>query len=142
LITTARLALGGILLAVALTGDERARSVVLAFVLGAVLVAFAALTDRRGLLRSQAEPEPLPPSAVRAPSWRVVVDAAYPSTFGVTVLALIALAAGNEVLGAVLGGAVGGLGLASAVGIVPLLAWEQKGAVRLYIGPHGRRFVD
>jgi hypothetical protein len=137
------LALDGIVLAAALTGDTRARSVVLAFVLGAGFVAFAALSDRRALLlRRDEEPEPLPPSAVRDPSWRVVMDAAYPSTFGATVLAAIALGAGNEVLGSALGGAVVGLGLASAVGIVPLLVWEHERAVRLYIGPHGRRFVD
>jgi hypothetical protein len=143
LITPTRLALGGVFLAVALTGDTPDRSVVLAFVVGALLVAFAALSDRRSVLRRKnKEPEPLPPTAVRDPSWRVVLAAAYPSTFGVAVLAVIGLAAGNEVLGAVLGGAVAGLGLASAVGLVPLLAWEHERAVRLYIGPHGSRFVD
>jgi hypothetical protein len=143
LITPTRLVLGAVLLAVALTGDTRARSVVLAFVVGAVLVAFAALSDRRALLRQRdQEPEPLPPSAVRDPSWRVVLVATYPSTFGVAVLAVIGLAAGNEVLGAILGGAVAGLGLASSVGLLSLLAWERERAVRLYVGPHGRRFVD
>jgi hypothetical protein len=143
LITPTRLTLGAVLLAVAFTGESPARSIVLAFMVGAVLVAFAALSDRRGLLRYRdQEPEPLPPTALRDPSWRVVLVAAYPSTFGVAVLAVIALAAGNEVLGAVLAGAVAGLGLASAVGLVSLLVWERERAVRLYVGPHGRRFVD
>jgi hypothetical protein len=72
----------------------------------------------------------------------VVVDAAYPSTFAVTGLAVVGRAAGNEVLAAALAGAVAGLGLAAAVRLVPLLAWERRRAVRLYVGPHGRRFLD
>ena len=142
LITPTRLVLGAILLVEALAGDTRARSVALAFAVGAAVVGFAALADRRGLLlRRDGEPELLPPGAVTHPSWRVVAAAAYPSTFGVSVLALIALAAGNEVLAAVLGGAVAGLGIASAVGLVVLLVWERERGVRLYVGPHGRRFA-
>jgi hypothetical protein len=131
-----------VLLAVSLVGDSAARSVGLAFAVGVALVGFAALADRRGvLLRRDSEPEPLPSYAVRDPSWRVVVSAAYPSTFGVTVLALIGLVAGNEVLGALLGGAVAGLGVASAVGLVVLLAWEHERGDRLYLGSNGRRYV-
>lgn len=142
LITPARLALGGVLLAVALTGDTRPRSVVLAFGFGAGFVGFAALADRRGLiLRKDEEPERLPVGAIRESNWRVLVHAAYPSTFGVTVLAVIGLVAGNEILGAVLGGAVAGLGIASGVGLVPLLAWERERGIRLYVGSDGRRFV-
>jgi hypothetical protein len=55
LITPARLALGGVLLAFALAGDTGARQVVLAFVVGAVVIAFAALTDRRALLHLKDE---------------------------------------------------------------------------------------
>jgi hypothetical protein len=130
-----------VLLAAALTGDARPRSIVLAFVVGAAFVAFAALADRRGLiLRKDAEPEPLPSEALRDPDWRVVMSAAYPSTFGVTVLALIGVAAGKPVLGAILAGAVAGLGIASGVGLVALLAWERENG-RLYVGSNGRRYV-
>jgi hypothetical protein len=142
LITPTRLALGVVFLAAALTGNVRARSVVLAFVVGAALVAFAALADRRGLLlRKDSEPKPLRAGAVFDPSWRVVVRAAYPSTFGVTLLALIGLAVGNEVLGALLGGAVAGLGVASGVGLMRLLVWERERGLRLYTASNGRRYV-
>jgi hypothetical protein len=120
----------------------RPRSVVLAFVFGAALVAFAALADRRSLLlRKDSEPKTLRAGAVFDPSWRVVVHAAYPSTFGVAVLALIGLAVGNDVLGALLGGAVAGLGIASGVGLVRLLVWERERGLRLYIASNGRRYV-
>ena len=56
-------------------------------------------------------------------------------------LSVIGLAAGNEVLGALLGGAVADLGVASAVGLVTLLAWEEAHGVRLYVGSDGRRYV-
>ena len=127
----------------ALTGDSAARSDGLAFAVGAGFIAFAALTDRRGMrLRRQAEePEPLPPDAVHEPSWRVAIDAAMPSTVGVTVLGAIALAAGKDVLGALLGGTVAGLGIASSVGFAVLLTWESERGVRLYVDSNGRRFV-
>ena len=143
MITPTRLALGVVFLAAALTGNARPRSVVLAFVVGAALVAFAALADRRSLLlRKESEPKPLRAGTVFDPSWRVVVRAAYPSTFGVAVLALIGLAVGNEVLGALLGGAVAGLGIASGVGLVRLLVWERERGLRLYMASNGRRYVS
>jgi hypothetical protein len=142
LITPLRLGLGGVFLAFALAGDTAARSVVVAFLVGAAFVAFAALADRRSLLVGRpAQPEALPSGAVRDPGWRVVLDAAYPSTLGVAVLATIGLIAGNEVLGALLGGAVAGLGIASGVGLVPLVAWEREQGVRLYVGPKNSRYV-
>jgi hypothetical protein len=58
------------------------------------------------------------------------------------VLSVISLAAGNQVLGALLAGAVLGLGIATVIGLFPLLAWERERSVRLYVGPHGRRYVD
>jgi len=129
---------------VALTGDSAARSDGLAFAVGAGFIVFAALTDRRGmrLRRRAAEPEPLPLNAVREPSWRVAIDAAMPSTVGVTVLGAIALAAGKDVLGALLGGTVAGLGIASAVAFVVLLMWESERSTRLYVGSDGRRYVS
>jgi hypothetical protein len=144
LITPIRIGLGVALLAAAFVGDVRSGSLGLAFAVGAVFIAVAALADRRSLLLrgADAEPEPLPAGAVRDPPWRVALAAAVPSTIGLALLSVIALAIGNEVLGAVLAGAVAGLGLATAFAIFPLLAWERERAVRLYTGPHGRRYVD
>ena len=142
LITPVRIGLGLALLGVALGGDAPARSVVLAFLVGAVFMALAALADRRALLlRPPREPEPLPSDSVTAADWRIALEAALPSTVGVSVLAAVALAAGNEVLGALLGGSVAGMGIASAVSLVPLLAWERERGKRLYAVRGGRRFV-
>jgi hypothetical protein len=138
-----RIGLGVVLLGASFAGDERPRPVGAAFLVGAVFITFAALADRRSLLlrAGELEPEPLPAGAVRDPYWRIAVTAALPSTIGLSVLSVIALAAGNEVLGALLAGSVAGLGIATLIGLFPLLVWERKRAVRLYVGPHGRRFV-
>ena len=142
LVTPLRLALGLALLGGSFAGDARPRSVGLAFVVGTAFVAFAALADRRALLlRRDVELQPLPAAAVHDPSWRVAFDAALPSTFGVSALAVIALVAAKPILGAVLAGAVAGLGVASAVALVPLAGWEREQGARLYIASDGRRFV-
>ncbi len=105
LITPVRIGLGLALLPVALGGDAPARSSVLAFLVGAVFMALAAFADRRALLlRRPREPEPLPSNSVSEADWRIALEAALPSTVGVSVLSVVALAAGNEVLGALLGG--------------------------------------
>jgi hypothetical protein len=131
------------LLGASFVGDTPSRSLGLAFTVGAVFITFAALADRRSLLlRSrELEPELLPAEAVIDPNWRVALNAALPSTVGLSVLSLVALAAGNEVLAALLAGCVAGLGIPTVIGLFPLLAWERERAVRLYVGPHGRRYV-
>src|SRR5437764_11793323 len=81
LVTPTRFVLAAGLVGAALAEDARARSVLLAFAVGTVLVAVAALADRRALLlRGDREPGRLPPDAVVDPAWRVAVDAALPST--------------------------------------------------------------
>jgi hypothetical protein len=132
------------LLVAALTGDAAARSDGLAFAVGAGFVAFAALADRRGvqLRRYVEEPGPLPADALHDPSWRLLTSAAFPSTFGVTALAVIALVAGKDLLGALLGGVVAGLGIASAIGLIAVLVWEHEHGVNIYVGANGRRYVD
>jgi len=138
-----RIALGVALLLVAIAAGAPSGPGALAFVAGAGVVAFAALVDRRGLLlQGDVEPESLPAGAVQETPWRVVAAAAYPSTLGVSVLAVIALVAGRDVLAALLGGVVAGLGVASGVGLVALLAWEHERGARLHIGKSGRRFVS
>jgi hypothetical protein len=144
LIAPIRIGLSVALLGASFAGDARSRSLGLAFAVGAAFITFAALADRRSLLLrgSELDPEPLPAGATRDPYWRVALTAALPSTIGLSVLSVIALAAGNEVLGALLAGSVAGLGISTVIGLFPLLAWERKRAVRLYVGAHGRRYVD
>lgn len=140
-----RIALGGVLLVAAIAFGAAPNSALLAFVVGAVVIAFAALTDRRRLLigkQEEPEHEPLPADAVFESDLRTVARAAVPSTVGIVVLAVIALVAGEDVLAALLGGADAGLGVASGVGLATLIAWERKHAARLYVGERGRRYVS
>jgi hypothetical protein len=132
------------LLGATFLGDVQGRSLGLAFLVGGMFIAFAALVDRRSLLLRgrDVEPEPLPVEALQDPHWRVALAAAVPSTIGLAVLSLVAVAAGKDVLAALLAGAVAGLGIATVVGLVSVLVWERERAARLYVGPHGRRFVD
>jgi hypothetical protein len=141
LITPVCIGLGLALLGVALGSDTPARSVVLAFLVGAAFIALAVLADRRALLRPPREPEPLPPDSVAEANWRITLEAALPSTVGVSVLGAVGLTAGNEVLGALLAGGVAGMGIASALSLLPLLAWERERGARLDAGRGGRRFV-
>jgi hypothetical protein len=140
LITPVRIALGLAAFAVASTGNARPESVALGFAVGAVFLAFAALNDRRSLfLRKRREPGRLPGDVEVDPPWRIAFDAMFPSTAGVTVLAVVAFALGNEVLAAVLGGAVAGMGIASGLSLYPLVTWEHEHGGRLYSAPeaHG-----
>jgi hypothetical protein len=142
LITLIRIGLGLAMLFATFVGDARPRSLGLAFLVGAIFVAFAALADRRALLLSgQEEPEPLPDGFARDPHWRVALMAAFPSTVGLAVLSAVALVTGNEVLGALLAGGIAGLGIASLIGLGAVLAWERERDARLYFGPHGSRFL-
>jgi hypothetical protein len=137
-----RLALGVVLLLAAIAAGAAPGATALAFAVGAGVVAFAALADRRGLLLHGAvEPERLPEDAVQEPRWRVVAAAAYPSTVGVSVLGAIALVAGKDVLGALLGGVVAGLAIASGVGLVQLVIWERARGARLSVASDGRQFL-
>ena len=145
LIAPIRVGLGAVVLAAALALGGTPRSVVGGFVLGAAFLAFAALADRRALLsRAAGEPSPLPPGARREPWWRMAARAALPSTVTVTALAAVTLATGNLVLGAILGGAVAGMGLAAGVTRVRVAAWESGSGLRLYVeqGGAGRRYVE
>jgi hypothetical protein len=144
LITPVRLVLGVAALGGALAGGAVGDSALAAFGLGAAFSAFAIVGDRRSLLIRRDPPEPLPDDARVAPAWRAVLDAAIPSTVGVAVLAAIALAVGQDVLAAVLGGAEAGMALAGAIAFVQLVDWERREGARLMveIGPRGRLWVS
>src|SRR5438105_4048167 len=90
LITPIRLALGVLVLCVALVEGAADDNGLAAFALGAVLAAFAILSDRRALLLRRQDPEPLPDDARFVEHWRAAWYAAVPSTVGVAVLSVIA----------------------------------------------------
>ena len=145
LIVPIRLALGAVVLAAALAAGATPRSALAGFALGAVILAFAALADRRSLLlRGARDPEPLPDDALRETRWRVAWRLMLPSTVVVTLLAIVGLAAGSRVLAAILGGGVAGMGVAAAVTWARLASWERERGVRLFWeqGGERRRFVE
>jgi hypothetical protein len=117
LIAPLRLAIAAIWLAAGIAGGARTGVALAAFAVGAVGVAFVALNDPRARLASR-EPQPLPNDAhVRLdPAWRQALSSLVPSTIGLSVLAAIALGP-QPVLTALLGGAVGGLGIAALVAL-------------------------
>jgi hypothetical protein len=98
------------------------------FAIGAALLAFATLSDRRSVLLRRSEPEPLPAGAHREPWLRVAWRMMLPSTVVVTVLAVGTVAWGSLVLGAILGGALARLGIAAAVTWIRLAAWRAGAA--------------
>jgi hypothetical protein len=113
LIGPVRLVLGGVLLVAARAAGGSAGATLIAFAAGAFALAFLVPNDPRARFRgTPAEPEPLPADAVVAPAWLHVVHAALPSTVGVSVLAVVALAF-NPTLAALLAGVLAGLGLAA-----------------------------
>jgi hypothetical protein len=131
-----RVVLGLALLGLSLTGNAKGRSVGLAFAVGVLGLAVAVLADRRRLLLGEDdEPSPLPDVVAFEPPWKVALAATLPSTVGVAALAVVARIAGNEVLCALLAGGLGGMGLASGLGLVRLLAWEHEHGARLYAAP-------
>lgn len=101
-----------------------------AFGVGAFAAAFLVSNDPRARFRGSPTVEPLPAGARVAPAWRHVLDAALPSTVGVSVLAAIALAF-NATLAALLAGILAGLG----VGALLALRGLDR---RLYLEPRQR----
>jgi hypothetical protein len=95
------------------------------------------LSDRRALLlRAGSEPMPLPQDARIASAWETIRNGVFPSTVGVAVLALAALAF-NEVLAAFMAGILAGMGLAGLVSGLQLAARERDEGVTLYAARRG-----
>ncbi len=140
LVSPVRIALGLVGLAVAVLLDDRATSALVAFGIGAFLMAFAMVADRRGgIFAQRSEPEPAPSGAAYESRLELVRRAMMPSTVGVSILAAIAFAAGQPALGALLAGALAGMGLASLV-YGAVMAWqERESGAALYLDRRGGR---
>lgn len=140
LVAPVRLVLGALGLVVALVLGEPRRSAVLAFAIGTFGLAFAVVADRRGgIFAPRSEPEAAPADARYETPLELVRRAVLPSTVGVGVLAAIAYAAGQRVLGALLAGALAGMGLASLVWGGMLALQERASGSELYLDRRGRR---
>jgi hypothetical protein len=108
------------------------------FALGAGVLLIVVLGGRRGsgVWDRLKKAEPLPPGAHVESRGRSVVRAAYPSTIGLSVLIVLALAI-DSALAAVLAGILAGIG-AVAVGFAAQLeGWERRSGVRILAEPGG-----
>jgi hypothetical protein len=140
LIAPVRIVLGLVGLAVSVLLGEGTTPALLAFVIGTFGTAFAVVADRRGgIFAPRSDPEPAPPDAALESAVELVRHAVLPSTVGVAVLAAIAFAAGQNGLGALLSGALAGLGLA-ALAYGGVLAWQERAeGSALYLDRRGGR---
>jgi hypothetical protein len=140
LVAPVRLALALIGLGVSLLLGERSTPALLAFAIGTFGMAFAVVADRRGgIFAPRSDPEAAPADASLESAAELVRHAVLPSTVGVAVLAAIAFVAGQNELGALLSGALGGMGLA-ALAYGAALAWQERSdGAALYLDRRGRR---
>ena len=128
LVAPLRLVVGGVFVGAARAAGGSSSGTLLAFAAGAFGMAVFISNDPRARLRGAAgEPERLPPDATVAPAWLHVLHACFPSTVGVSVLAGATLAF-NQILTALLGGVLAGLGIAAQ-----LAAYSIDGG--LYVDP-------
>jgi hypothetical protein len=112
-----RLVLGAALVGVARLAGAANGPALLAFVVGVFGIVFVIFNDpRMRFLRRDVEPLDWPADARVAPLWRQALAATFPSTIGVTALALAA-AAFRPVLAALLAGVCAGLGVAALISL-------------------------
>lgn len=112
-----RLALGIVLFSAARLAGAPNASALLAFVSGMIGITFLLFNDPRARFQpARAEPVEAPAGARVAPLWRQALAATLPSTFGLTVLALITLVP-QPTLTALLAGVCAGLGVAAALSL-------------------------
>jgi hypothetical protein len=133
-----RAAAGAVFLAAAVAAGAEAWPAFLAFALGAGGSAVLLVSDRRSRFRAPPVVEPLPAGMPRASWWRAVAGGLWPSTLGVAVFAVIALAA-DATLAALLTGILAGMALASLFSVVRIAASERREGAHYYGELGGRR---
>jgi hypothetical protein len=112
-----RLVVGVLLLGAARIAGAPRAAALLAFGSGVIAITFLLFNDpRRRFTPTRAEPLELPPNAHVAPFWRQAIGATFPSTAGLTVLALVTLIP-QPTLTALLAGICTGLGVAAALSL-------------------------
>ena len=109
--------LGVLLLVAARAAGARNGPALLAFVVGVFGIVFVIFNDPRArFLRRDVEPLEWPADAVVASWWRSALAASFPSTVGVTALALVAVPF-RPVLAAQLAGVCAGLAVAAVLSL-------------------------
>jgi len=127
-VTPIRIGLGVVWLAAARAAGAPATGAALAFAGGALVTVITLFNDPRAAFLPRQEPLPAPADARVASRLQQALRATMPSTFGVSVLAAMALLV-QPTLTAVLGGISAGLGVVGA-----LYAWRADPA--LFVEPH------
>jgi hypothetical protein len=135
-LATIRGGLSAVGAAAALVFGAQPDSAYLGWAVGAVLVSIILAGDRRGRLNM--DPEPLPGDA-DPESWvEIARTDVFPSTVGVAVLSLVALAF-NAVLAALLSGILGGMAFMTIVAGVQVAVEQRKVGGALYVERGTRR---
>jgi hypothetical protein len=117
LVIPIRIVLGVALLGAARVAGAESAPALLAFAIGVVGIVFVIFNDPRArFAHGTVQPLQLPPDASVAPRWRQALGASIPSTIGVAILALIALAP-QPTLAALLAGVEAGLGVAALISL-------------------------
>ena len=108
------------------------------FGLGAGVLLIVVLGGSRGsgVWERLQKAQPLTPGAEVESRGRSVARAAYPSTIGLSVLIVLALAI-DSALAAVLAGILAGIGGVAAGFALQLEAWERRRSVRIFAEPGG-----
>ncbi|HET7045514.1 MAG TPA: hypothetical protein VFI37_11745 [Gaiellaceae bacterium] len=138
-----RLVLGCGLLGLAIVLGAAGPAAGVAFGVGVFGLAFAALDDpRRRFVAQRGEPEPLPGGAAIERWHELAAHAIFPSTVGVSALTGIALGLGQQVLAALLAGALAGMGAAALVSAAALLLHERELGAQILVERRTRRLYE
>jgi hypothetical protein len=143
LVTPVRIVLGCVVLVAARLVGAEPTPAALAFGTAAGGTAFVILNDpRRRLWLRRTEPGPAPLDARYLSRLELVRAAIFPSTVGVTVLAVVALAVDRATLAALLAGVLAGMGLASLGAGVDWLLRERQEGREYYSETDGARIFE
>jgi hypothetical protein len=126
-----RATLAGMGFAAALAAGAERGPAALGLAFGAGVTATALLSDRRWTLGWQPELHPLPDGIEREGLKGAIAHGLLPSTAGVSVLLVIALAF-EPLLAAVLAGVLAGMVIAGLAGLAELVMHEYRDRVLLY----------
>jgi hypothetical protein len=136
-----RFALAAFCAALAWVAGSTPSVLLVSFALGCIGFAGVVLTDRRAVLLGQRARLAAPDDACYARRWATAVSACFPSSVGLTVLALVALVV-NATLTALLAGGIAGLGLAGLVAGLQLGLRERAEGVELYVAAGSNQIYE
>jgi hypothetical protein len=137
LVAPIRFALGAACTLLAWAVGARGAVAAVAFALGCVGLAAAALSDRRAVLLGRPERVPVPDDALYAGRLETALAACLPSAVALTVFSLMALLL-EPTLAALLAGGIAGLGLAGLVSGLRVALQEREEQAELFVAKGAR----